>query len=124
MCHVDRLYVSRRSKLFNFCLSGCFSKPQSVVLRSAPTVVSEDATPISSRLRQRKGLRAVLGGLSLARWFHLSSMRTSASLRTGEPATAAVCWLPAPSLADRWNCSSPDQDPLDPLVLGRLPDDH
>src|SRR5271157_3538775 len=51
-------------------------------------------------------------------------MRTSASLRIGEPATAAVCWLPTPSLADRWNCSSPDQDPADPLVLGRLSDDH
>jgi hypothetical protein len=39
-------------------------------------------------------------------------MRTSASLRIGEAATAAVCGLPAPSLADRRNGSSQDQDPL------------
>src|ERR1700687_6119703 len=33
---------------------------------------------------------AILGGLSVAGWLHLSSMRARASLRIGEPATSSV----------------------------------
>jgi hypothetical protein len=57
---------------------------------------------------ERADLPAVPRGLSLARWFHLPSMRTSASLRIGKPTTLAMCWLPAPSLADLGDYSSQD----------------
>jgi hypothetical protein len=71
-----------------------------------------------------RSLPTVPRGLPLARWFRMPPMRTSSSLRIGEPATAAVCRLPLPSLADRRDGSSQDQDLTDALVLGRLSDDH
>jgi hypothetical protein len=54
----------------------------------------------------------------------LSSVRTSASVRIAESKTAAVCRLPSSSLANCRDGSSWNQDSVDPLVLGRLSDDH
>ena len=76
------------------------------------------------RLRYGGGLSAVLGGLSVAGWLQLSSMRARASLRIGEPATPSVRQVPTPGFADVRDCSSPDEDSTDLLVLGGLPDDH
>src|SRR4030095_6212741 len=99
-------------------------KTQQVVLRGGQTAVSQDAASVPKRLRHRGSLPTVPCGLSLARWFRLPPMRTSSSLRVSEPTTAAVCRLPSPSLADRRNGSSQDQDPAHTLVLDRLSDDH
>src|SRR6266566_4131944 len=44
-------------------------------VEGAPTSVSQDASPVSVRLCHRGGLPEVSGGLSLAGWVHLPSMR-------------------------------------------------
>ena len=67
---------------------------------------------------------AILGGLSVAGWLHLSSMRARASLRIGEPATSSVRQVSTSGFADIRDCSSSDEDSADLLVLGGVSDDH
>ena len=90
----------------------------------AQTAISQDPAAISKRLRYRGSLRTVPRGLPLARGLPLSALRESASLRAGESTAVAVRRVPSPSLTDSRDGSSPDQDPANPLVLGRLSDDH
>src|SRR5260370_674860 len=64
-------------------------------VEGVPTSVSQDASPVSVRLCHRGGLPEVSGGLSLARWVHLPSMRARKILRIGEPT--------AKRLGKRWS---------------------
>jgi hypothetical protein len=93
-------------------------------VEGAPTSVSQDASPVSVRLCHRGGLREVSGGLSLARWVHLPSMRARKILRIGEPTALPMRQVSAPDFADIRDHSSPDEDSADPLVLGGVSDDH
>src|SRR5215467_3826083 len=90
----------------------------------AQTAISQDPAAISKRFRYRGSLRTVPRGLPLARRLPLSVLRESASLRAGESTAVAVRRVSSPSLTDSRDGSSPDQNPANPLVLGRLSDDH
>jgi hypothetical protein len=89
-----------------------------------PTGVPQDASPVSVRLCHGGGLPEVFGGLSLAGWVHLPSMRARKILRIGEPTAPPMRQVSAPDFADIWDHSSPDEDSADPLVLGGVSDDH
>ena len=93
-------------------------------VEGAPTSISQDTSPVSVRLCHRGGLPEVPGGLWLARWVHLPSMRARKILRIGEPTAAPMRQVSAPDFPDIWDHSSPDEDSADPLVLGGVSDDH
>jgi hypothetical protein len=93
-------------------------------VEGAPTGVSQDASPVSVRLCHRGGMPEVSGGLSLARWVHLPSMRARKILRIGEPTAPPMRQVSAPDFADIWDHPSPDEDSADPLVLGGVSDDY
>src|SRR5437899_12879723 len=105
------------------CLSGCFSKPLGVVSRSASSVLSQDSSPVSASVRQRRGLPGVPGRVPLVRGLQVPPMRARSWLRAGGTKTLAVRRLSSPSLPDIGDNPSQYEDPADPLVLGGLPDD-
>src|SRR5260370_42426785 len=90
-------------------------------VEGVPTSVSQDASPVSVRLCHRGGLPEVSGGLSLARWVHLPSMRARKILRIGEPTAPPMRQVSAPDFADIWDHSSPDEDSPDRLLLAPVP---
>src|SRR6266851_6723463 len=90
----------------------------------APSPVSEDLARIPVAVFQRRGLPTIFGRVPLVGGLSVSPMREPASLRIGETQALAMCRLSAPSFADGWDDPAQHENPLDGLVLGRLPDDH
>src|SRR3984893_17231094 len=105
------------------CLSGCFSKPLGVVSGSASSVLSQDSSPVSASVRQRRGLPRVPCRVPLVRRLQVPPMRARSRLRAGGTKTLAVRRLSSPSVPDIGDNPSQYEDPADPLVLGGLPDD-
>src|SRR3990172_11615692 len=106
------------------CLSGCFSKPQGIVLERGPACVSYRFTAVSAGVRDRRGLPEVPGGLAVGRGIRLSRMRAPACLRPAEAKTLAVRLLSAASLPPIWDGPAQHENAVDNLLLGRLSEDH
>ena len=86
----NAILVFQERHIDGFCLYGCFSKPQAVVLDGGAAGLPEDFARVSGEVRQRRRLSPVFGGLSLARWLRVSSVRIPQSLRISETETLAV----------------------------------
>src|SRR6266851_6400218 len=87
------------------------------------SVLSQDSSPVSASVRQRRGLPGVPGRLPLVRGLQVPPMRAPSRLRAGGTKTLAVRRLSSPSLPDIGDHPSQYEDPADPLVLGGLSDD-
>src|SRR6266849_4917687 len=86
-------------------------------------VLSQDSSPVSASVRQRRGLPGVPGRVPLVRGLQVPPMRARSRLRAGGPKTLAVRRLSSPSVPDIGDHPSQYEDPADPLVLGGLSDD-